>query len=120
MEIDNSKNNMNKIASSNGISLYSQPQHNVNEISSMHMSMSNGSHGSGGSRGSGSYNSNESNNELGKSFHNEYMNPHAQPWGPSVGESISYGRKGSISPTWDMIEGGEGEGEMFDIDDMAF
>ena len=50
------------------------------------------------------------------------MNPNAQPWNAFSGENTSYGRNGNISPTWDMIEGGldEVEGEMFDIDDMAF
>ena len=52
-----------------------------------------------------------------KSFERDQMNPMAKPW-----ETYSFGRKGSASPTWDMIEGGldEIEGEMFDIDDMAF
>ena len=57
-----------------------------------------------------------------KSFEKDQMNPMAKPWETSNEKPFSFGRRGSASPTWDMIEGGldEIEGEMFDIDDMAF
>jgi serine/threonine protein kinase len=123
MDIDNNFNyriggsSSYKHASSNGISLVDN-LHQNSKSNDHNMNTDNPC--SSGSRNS--YNSDGSGIEIDKSFQNDAMNPNAQSWNALLDENANYGRNGNISPTWDMIEGGldEVEGEMFDIDDMAF